>query len=292
MARCVSEMNKVVGFIRLLRPINGLMMGLAVIVGASLALAEPFSTAIALKLLFGFITAFALTGASMAINDYYDYEIDKINEPNRPVPSGTVKLQECLAFAFILILIGLTASAFTNPASLMPPVIAVTSVLISVTYVTKGKRTGLPGNFLVSACVAISFIYGSFVVDQGFLKVLLFAALAFLSNTGRELAKGIVDFEGDRVKGMRTVMVVHGPKSASILSSCFFLSAVFLSLVPWLLKLVSIQYVPFVIVTDVGFVASSVMLVQDPSRKNARRVKNLALVWMLFGMISFFAGTR
>jgi len=266
------------------------MMGLAVIVGASLALAESFSTAVALNLLLGFITAFTLSGASMAINDYYDYEIDKINEPNRPIPSGIVKHRESVVFAFILILIGLATSALTTPFSLMLLTVAAVSLLLSVAYVTKGKKTGLPGNFLVSACVAISFVYGSFIVGQGYIKVLLFAALAFLSNTGREVAKGIVDVEGDRTKGMRTVMVVHGGKVASVVASCFFLSAVFLSLFPWLLGLVSVWYVPFVVVADVGFAASSVMLVQNHSRENARRTKNLVLVWMLLGMLSFFAG--
>ncbi len=284
-------MSRAFGFVRLLRPVNGLMMGLAVVVGASLALAEPFSTAVALNLMLGFITAFTLSGASMAINDYYDYEIDKINEPNRPIPSGIVKHRESIVFAFILILMGLAASALTTPFSPMLLTVAVLSLLLSVTYVTKGKKTGLPGNFLVSACVAIPFIYGSFVVGQGFIKVLLFAALAFLSNTGREVAKGIVDAEGDRTKGMRTVMVVHGDKVASIVASCFFLSAVIFSLLPWLLGLVSIWYVLLVIVTDIGFAASSVMLVQNYSRENARRIKNLALVWMLLGIVSFFAGT-
>ena len=285
-------MNRIVGFVKLLRPINGLMMGLAVIVGGSLALAEPFSTTIAFKLLLGYITAFTLTGASMAINDYYDYEIDKINEPNRPIPSGIVNLRESIVFAFILVLIGLTAATLANLSTPMPLAVAVVSLLVSVIYATKGKRTGLSGNFLVSACVAIPFIYGSFVVGQGFsLKVLLFSALAFLSNAGREVAKGIVDAEGDKARGMRTIMVIYGSKVASAMSSCFFLSAVFLSLVPWLLGIVSIWYVPFVIVADVGFSISSIMLTQNPSRKNTRRIKNLVLAWMLFGMISFIAGT-
>ena len=29
-----------------------------------------------------------LTGYTQTINDYYDKEIDAINEPNRPIPSG------------------------------------------------------------------------------------------------------------------------------------------------------------------------------------------------------------
>ncbi len=95
-------MSRVEGFIRLIRPINGLMMGLAVIVGASLALAETFSINVALNLLLGFTTAFTLTGASMAINDYYDRQIDAINEPNRPIPSGLIQPKQALIFAFAL----------------------------------------------------------------------------------------------------------------------------------------------------------------------------------------------
>jgi geranylgeranylglycerol-phosphate geranylgeranyltransferase len=285
-------MSRVEGFIRLIRPINGLMMGLAVIVGASLALAETFSINVALNLLLGFTTAFTLTGASMAINDYYDYDIDKINEPHRPLPSGTVKRRESIIFALILIIVGLTASAFVNPPSPIPILLATISLAISVTYATKGKKTGLPGNFLVSACVAITFIYGSFIIGQGFsLKVLLFSALAFLSNTGREVAKGIVDAEGDKARKMRTIMVIYGSKVASAVSSFFFFSAVFLSLVPWLLGIISIWYIPFVVVADAGFSVSSIMLIKNSSRENVRRTKNLVLVWMLFGMISFFTGT-
>ena len=281
-------MSRIYGFIRLVRPVNGLMMGLAVLVGASLALAEPFSTTVAFKLLLGFITAFTLSGASMAVNDYYDQEIDRINEPSRPIPSGLVKPLESLACAGAFILIGLSASAFTNLLSLA---VAVLSLAMSIMYATKGKRTGLPGNFLVSACVAVSFIYGSLVVDQSLsLKAMFFAALAFLANTGREVAKGIVDVEGDKAKGMRTVVVSRGEKVASYVASAFFFSAVLLSSFPPAFGLVTAWYIPFVTVADLGFAASSVNLVHNPSRQNARRTKNLIMAWMLLGMVAFFVG--
>jgi len=268
------------------------MMGLAVVVGASLALAKQFSTDILLNLALGFVTAFTLSGASMAINDYYDYDIDKINEPLRPLPSGAVTRRESIIFAAIIAIVGLAASALVNPFSFTLVVISVSSLAVSVAYVTKGKRTGLFGNFLVSACVAISFVYGNFIVGKSFtLKVLLFSAMAFLSNTGREVAKGIVDVEGDKAKGMRTVMATRGAKVAASVSSIFFLSAVCLSVVPWVLGVVSFGYIPFVTVTDAGLLGSSAMLVHNFSRENARRNKNLVLVWMLFGMVSFFAGT-
>ena len=41
-----------------------------------------------------------LTGYTQTINDYFDREIDAINEPNRPIPSGAydgLRLHACIA---------------------------------------------------------------------------------------------------------------------------------------------------------------------------------------------------
>jgi len=285
-------MNRAVGFVRLIRPVNCLMMGFAVIVGASLVMSDPLSAGIMLWLILGYVTAFTLTGASMAINDYYDREIDAINEPNHPIPSGIVKPQESLIFAAILTILGLAAAALTNPPNPSCLIVAVISWVVSVTYNTKGKRTGLPGNFLVSTCVAISFIYGSFVVGQGLgLSTVLFASIAFLSNTGREVTKGIVDIKGDESKKIRTVAISHGEKAAAYVASLFFLSAVCLSFLPIFLGLVRVWFIPFVAIADLGFIASSAMLIREYSRENAKRIKNLVMVWMMIGLIAFMAGT-
>ena len=282
-------MSRAAGFFRLVRPVNGLMMGFAVIVGASLVLAEPVTFELGVSLMLGFVTGFTLMAAAMAINDYYDMEIDRINEPGRPLPEGVVKPGEALVFAAFLTVVGLAAAVRT---SLFCLGLAAVAWVVAVSYNTRGKRTGLPGNFLVGACMAIPFLYGSLIVkdwlDQ---TALLFAAMAFLSGTGREVAKGVVDVEGDRSKGIRTVAISQGEKAAAILASFFFLSAVLLSSLPVFLNLVRCWYVPFVVVTDLGFIVSSVLLVRDPSRANAKRIKNLALVWMTLAMVSFFAGT-
>ncbi len=98
-------MNKLSGFIRLIRPVNCLMMGFAVLVGAVLANPQLGSLNW-LNILFGFLTGFTFCAAAMVINDYYDRKIDAINEPNRPIPSGTVKPKEALAFMAGLIFVG------------------------------------------------------------------------------------------------------------------------------------------------------------------------------------------
>jgi len=190
----VAEVGKISAFIRLIRPINCVMMGFAVIVGAALAGKETFFQQLQ-SLLFGFSTGFFLTAAAMTINDYYDREIDAINEPKRPIPSGAVSAKEALVFAFLLTAIGLASALATAVApNWQCLTIASVSWVIVISYVTKGKSTGLPGNLLVSTCIAVPFIYGSFVVGKGFLpSTSLFVAMVFLANTGREITKGIVD---------------------------------------------------------------------------------------------------
>ena len=283
-------MGKATGLLRLMRPVNCLMMGFAVLVGAALV-TKGISTAVDKwqSSLYGFITGFMLTAASMGINDYYDRDIDAVNEPKRPIPSGTIKPQEALAFASVLTIIGLIAALLTSVFCLVTAVIA---WVVFVAYTTVGKRSGLPGNFLVSVCVAIPLVYGSVVAtDVVQLNVWLFAIIAFLSNTGREITKGIVDMEGDRLRHVKTLAVRFGEKNAAAAAVAFYLLAVLLSPIPWFLNLVSIWFVPLVVVTDLGLVASSVLLLRDHTKDNARKIKNMVLYWLALGLLAFIAGT-
>ncbi len=283
-------MGKLNGLLQLIRPVNCAMMGFAVIVGASFVVEkEIFSPEVSMNLLLGFITSFALTGSSMVINDYYDRQIDAINEPSRPIPSGLVSTREALSLAFVLSMTGFAAALMTSLPCLL---IAIIAWIISAIYNTKGKYTGLLGNLLVSTCVVVPFIYGGFTVDKGLaLTTLLSVAIAFLSITGREVTKGIVDVQGDRAQSVRTIAVLYGEKAAAAVSSILQFLAVGLSPLPWLFEVVSDWFLPFVILTDAGLVLSSVSLLRDYSRENARRIKNLNLVWLIAGLFAFIAGS-
>jgi geranylgeranylglycerol-phosphate geranylgeranyltransferase len=228
----------------------------------------------------------------MVVNDYYDRQTDSINEPKRPIPSGTIKPREALGLASVLTIAGfLTAYLTSEGPRILCLLTAVIAWLVSVAYTTVGKRSGLSGNFLVSTCVAIPFVYGSIAV-RGFveLDVLIFVLIAFLSNTGREITKSIVDVKGDRLMSTRTMAVRYGEKAAAVAAALFYFSAVALSPVPWMIGLVSIWFVPFVVVTDVGLVVCSLALLRDHSRENARRVKNRVLFVLIFGLLAFFLG--
>jgi geranylgeranylglycerol-phosphate geranylgeranyltransferase len=263
------------------------MIGFAVVVGGVLASPNVPSDSW-LNLTYGFVTGFMLTAASMTINDYYDRQIDAINEPNRPIPSGLIQPKQALAFALTLTAVGFATAILT---SLLCLVIAVIAWIVFVTYTTVGKRSGLPGNFLVSTCVAIPFIYGSAAIISTISpNATLFASMAFLSNTGREITKGIVDVQGDKTKNIQTLAVRYGEKTAAVAAIIFYLSAVLLSPVPWLINLVTVWFIPFVAITDVGLVASSAMLLKNYSRENAKKIKKTVLLWFLIGLLAFVIG--
>jgi geranylgeranylglycerol-phosphate geranylgeranyltransferase len=277
-------MGKLIGFLQIIRPLNCIMMGFAVIVGASLVSNISFSS----SLLFGFVTSFALTAASMVTNDYYDRKIDAINEPNRPIPRGDISPKEALVFASTLSLLGLITAYLTNLPSFA---LAIIAWIISLIYIIKGKSTGLPGNLLVSITVVIPFVYGNLVLGQLETSTLLFVTIVFLSNTGREITKGIVDMEGDRSHNIGTIAVKYGERTAAIFASFFSLLAVFLSPLPWIWGLVSNLFLLPVLLTDIGLIVSAFLLLHDYSRKNAKKIKNLSLAWFISGLLAFILGS-
>ena len=106
-------MTKTRGIVQIIRPINCMMMGFAVFVGVILA--NPISlSSLLVNILFGFFTGFLLTAGAMIINDYYDRDIDAINEPSRPIPNGLITTSEALLLFVFISLIGFIFAFFTS----------------------------------------------------------------------------------------------------------------------------------------------------------------------------------
>jgi len=279
-----SAPNKIVSLLAMMRLPNCIMIGLAVIVGEFIS----SQVVTARAAFYGFAAGFLLLAASMTLNDYFDREIDSINVPNRPLPSGSVKTSEALSFALILASLGLLSAANTGPATLL---VAIFSLTIMILYNARIKKTGLLGNVFVSLNVAIPFIYGGFAVASPTWTLAIFSLLAFLSSVGREIVKGIADVKGDTSRGVKSVAATKGNTTAAKYGAAFFLSAVALSTIPVLLGLVSYLYIPLVAICDLGFLLTTYSILSNSSPRSASRNKKYVLVWMTFGLLAFFMGT-
>jgi geranylgeranylglycerol-phosphate geranylgeranyltransferase len=282
--------RRALAYIQMMRPVNGLMQAFAVSIGF---LVVEYSITASSALVLGITTAVLTTGASMVANDYWDRDVDAINVPTRPIPSGQVTPRQAVIFTGILGLIGLLAAFATNIACFG---IATISFVIALAYSWKGKNTGLPGNLMVSSCVAIPFVYGG-MIPKGFSTsptefgvIGAFAFMAFLANTGREITKGIADIAGDQLRETRTIAIQFGALVAAKVSAVFYIFPVIISLIVWLFGILSEYYLPIVVLADLGFLWSALSLIQNSSETNAARIKNRVLLSMFLGLIAFIVG--
>jgi len=285
-----GEFGKMAGklgaLITLTRPPNAVLMFIAVLSGILLSDNKVFQPD---KLLLSFATAYGLCGSSMGFNDYFDREVDKINAPWRPIPSGTISEFDAILASSILAVIGMISAAATSIPCLL---VAAAAFTAAFAYNARLKKTGLLGNMVVSVVVAAPFIYGA-VLSDGYIspRLITFILPVYLSNLGREVIKGISDVEGDAVRGVRSVARICGEKTAAKLGAILYVAAVSLSLFPYVLGLVNWVYVPIVLVADFGFLYSSFSIIRYPTRENSLRVKKQTLLWMLIALIAFIAGS-
>lgn len=277
-------------YVRIIRPINCVMMGFAVIVGSVLAEGFDVLARIPWSLFLGYLAGFLLTASSMVLNDYADRDIDAINEPLRAIPSGAISPKIALTYGVLLTAFGIALSGLLGLESTS---IAALAWALFLAYTLVGKRTGFLGNILVSLCVAVPFLYGAVIIGKPLgSRIVIFASIALLANLGREVNKGIVDLEGDKTKNVKTVAARYGPRQAATVAALLYFIAVGFSLVPILSEMVTLlYYLPFVVITDLGLAFGAFAILRNPSRENARTQKKRVLFWMLFGLLAFLAGS-
>lgn len=233
-----------------------------------------------------FLTVFLITGAGNAINDYFDVDIDRINKPERPIPSGRIKLSTALHFSLALFALGTLFAFMINPFC---GIIALVNSLLLIYYARTLKRTAFLGNLAVGYLTGSAFLFGGavFFKSGGLESVFVLFLLATLATVAREIVKDIEDIEGDVKDGARTLPIVIGPKKAAYLAALIGLIAVLASPLPYLQSLMSFRYLILVAVADLLFaVAVYEILAKDNPAKSSKMFK----LAMAFALLSFIAG--
>ncbi len=271
----------------LIRPVNCTMIGFAVIVGAFVSKPTSVSTP---QLALGFLTGFFICAYSMAVNDIYDLDVDRVNRPERPIPSGRISVQDASRVSFAVLGLGIGCSIFS--LSQLAVAIAVVYAFLSWLYNSKAKKTGFPGNLIVASSLAIPFIYGGAISGGsiGGSLLLMMALTAFFSGVGREVVKAMADIEGDAKRNVNSVARSRGLTVASRVGALYFVLAVLTSWVPLITGLADQLYTYGVLVPDVIFLYLAVAIVVRHEPASAFRVKRVALAGMTVGLLVFIGG--
>jgi geranylgeranylglycerol-phosphate geranylgeranyltransferase len=201
------------------------MAGAAAIIG--LLIAGGFD---AQEFVFIFMAVFLITGAGNAVNDYYDREIDAVNRPERPLPSGRISPRSALIYSLLLFVVGCVMAVIVNQICLA--VAAFNSVLLFF-YARSLKAMPLAGNICVAYLTGSTFLFGGAAYGLiGMEANLVPAGLSFLATMSREIAKDMEDMEGDRQGGAKTLPILAGEKISAALAAVFTLAGVALSFLP------------------------------------------------------------
>lgn len=243
-----------------------------------------------------FIGGWALSAAAMILNDYFDIEIDKINQPQRPLPSGEIKPKTALIVGLSLvgvgILMGLGIDLYEfyvkDTVFGVALITAIVNSILLLSYTNYLKKYSILGNLAVSAGVWFGFLYGDLIVDFSlnvFPESLGFAA--FLLNFGREVAKGIIDIEGDRQNGVTTVATAFGKKWTAVTAAVIFMSAVGSVILPVFIEQATWAYLGSILVPITCATVCSIWILISQSDRAIKIIKTIILFTMLLALISF-----
>ncbi|MEX2088626.1 MAG: UbiA family prenyltransferase [Bacteroidota bacterium] len=256
--------TRLLGIFRLFRFELPFSAGVCVVLGQFLALDSiPPLHEIAL----GFVSIFFISATALILNDHFDLEIDKINAPHRPLPSGMVTKRDVVVLSFVVAFLGMLASAFLGLTALITILVV---WIVGVLYNWRFKRSGLMGNLMVSFSVGMTFVFGGISVGQPVNNnVWWFGAIAFLMDLGEEIAADAMDIEGDRIIGSRSLGIVYGRETALRTSAMVFAVLILISVVPFALARIPLVYLIPIVVMDAVILYSIVRLL-DPTTQNPR----------------------
>ena len=164
-----------------------------------------------------------LTGYTQTINDYYDRELDAINEPYRPIPSGAIPLPRVIAQIWVLLLAGIAVAYGLDRWAGHPfptlTVLAILGSLLSYIYSApplKLKQNGWLGNYALGASyIALPWWAGHALFGDLNPTVMVLTLIYSLSGLGIAIINDFKSVEGDRQLGLQSLPVMFGITTAA-----------------------------------------------------------------------------
>lgn len=160
-------MNPVLlGYLRLMRPANLPTAAADILAGVALSgwlIAAGASSVSVLPILFLVVASVFLYAGGVVLNDVFDFEIDKVERPERSLPSGLISVRSAAIFGVILLSIGVVFAFLTTSLS---GFIAMALALSILAYDGFSKKYGFLGPLNMGLCRALNLLLGISIIAQ------------------------------------------------------------------------------------------------------------------------------
>ena len=199
----------------------------------------------------GVIAALIWAGTAM-FNDYYDIEIDKITNPDRPLVKGAISSEEIIFWGFGTYLLAIFLAELAGDR--FSKFLVLVFVFLGFSYSAnplRFRRSGLMGSFLIGGAGVLAFIGGSASQYEISSEGILIAVVMGILLLATTIAKDFKDIEGDRVAAIKTLPIVLGYDLAlNVMMISVALSYIF-AILPYLLSFYSWRTFPIIVFAGV-----------------------------------------
>ncbi len=280
-------------YLEIIRPGNAVMAAIAVIL--MMIVAHYY----ALPIILCAVIVFICTGGGNTINDVFDYKIDEINKPHRPIPSGRISLKSARYYSYLLFLIGVILSIVIDYQvnSIWPSVIVIPAVIIMYFYARNLKAMPLVGNLTVATLTGFCFVIAGTVIScaTSSIKILFISVylglFACFMTLAREIVKDMEDIEGDKVEGARTFPILYGKKISSIISIILIVVTTLMCPVLYIFGIFNVFYMIMMIIPIIIFLYSAYSLKLNPPEDVCAKVSKNLKIAMLISFLAFVIGS-
>ena len=276
-------------YIEILRPGNAVMGAITIILIAIID--RTFN----IPLILAMLAVFFETAAGNVINDYFDYNIDLINKPERPIPSGRISLKAGRNYGYLQFLLGTICGFLISylTDNWIPFAIVLIADVILYLYAYKLKSTPLIGNLAVGFMTGFGFVFGGFTINTpGIITTSIFLGFfAFVMTTAREIIKDIEDIEGDAAEGARTLPILIGEKIPAILAVCLIIIDCALCPLLYYYHIFGIYYLFVIAIAVLLFLYSAILILKSQNRETAHKASKYLKIGMLIAFVAFVAGS-
>jgi 4-hydroxybenzoate polyprenyltransferase len=150
--RVVLHQSRPGPYLQLMRPANLVTAAADVLAGFA---AAGLSNLAALPWLL--VSTVGLYGGGVVLNDFFDRELDAVERPERPIPSGRATARGAASLGAVLLAVGIGAASLASPTS---GALALLIAGCAVLYDMWGKHQRILGPLNMGACRGLNLLLG------------------------------------------------------------------------------------------------------------------------------------